>query len=187
MREATGCFRRGRRRVLDNYEGVVMCDGYKVYDTLKGTSNGSSLRLAHCWSHVRRKFIDAEPYCPEAGEMVELIGKLYATEAEAKQAGPRERLRQRSEQSKPVVDEVRGWLIRRKALPRSALGKAIRYSWGLWSGLVRFPDGPWIPLDSNHVERALPAIAVGRKNHYGGRSERFGTRAASRCRPTATS
>jgi transposase len=44
--------------------------------------------------------------------------------------------------------------------------------------LVRFLDDPRIPLDSNHVERALRAIAVGRKNHYGSRSER-GTRVAA--------
>jgi hypothetical protein len=105
-----------------------MCDGYKGYGTLKGTPNGSSLRLAHCWSHVRRKFIEAEPYYPEAGEMIERIGKLYAIEAEAKRAGPRERLRRRAKHSKPVVEEIRSWLIGRKALPRSGLGKAIRYS-----------------------------------------------------------
>jgi hypothetical protein len=58
--------------------------------------DGSPLRLAHCWSHVRRNFIEAQPYYPEAGEMIERIGKLYAIEAEAKRAGPRERLRRRA-------------------------------------------------------------------------------------------
>jgi transposase len=43
---------------------------------------------------------------------------------------------------------------------------------------VRFLEDPRIPLDSNHVEWALRAIAVGRKNHYGSRSER-GTRVAA--------
>jgi transposase len=166
------------RSVLGDYSGVVMCDGYKGYETLKNTSNGSALRLAHCWSHVRRKFLEAEPHYPEAGELITLIGKLYAIEAEAKRAGPGERLRKRREQSKPVVDEIRTWLMGRQALPRSGLGKAIRYTGGLWSGLVRFLDDPRIPLDSNHVERALRAIAVGRKNHYGSRSER-GTRVAA--------
>ncbi len=37
---------------------------------------------------------------------------------------------------------------------------------------------PKIPLDTNSVERALRGVAVGRKNHYGSRSER-GTRTAA--------
>jgi transposase len=52
------------------------------------------------------------------------------------------------------------------------------YTSGLWPGLVRFLDSPKIPLDTNPVERALRGVAVGRKNHYGSRSER-GTRVAA--------
>ncbi len=73
----------------------------------------------------------------------------------------------------PVLDEIRTWLMTQRALPRSAaLGKAIAYTSGLWPGLVRFLADPKIPLDTNAVERALRGVAVGRKNHYGSRSER---------------
>ncbi len=91
------------------------------------------------------------------------IGQLSAIEAEAKRA---------------VIDEIRTWLMTQRALPRSALGKAIAYTSGLWPGLVRFLADPKIPLDTNGVERALRGVAVGRKNHYGSRSER-GTRVAA--------
>jgi transposase len=37
---------------------------------------------------------------------------------------------------------------------------------------VRFLGDPRIPLDTNGVERALRGVTVGRKNHYGSRSER---------------
>jgi transposase len=37
---------------------------------------------------------------------------------------------------------------------------------------VRFLADPKIPLDTNGVERPLRGVAVGRKNHYGSRSER---------------
>ena len=170
------------RTVLGEYAGVAICDGYKAYDTLAREREGSDLILAHCWAHVRRKFVEAEPYCPEAGEMVDQIGQLYAIEAEAKRASPEERLATlaalRAEQSKPVLDEIRTWLMTQRALPRSALGKAIAYTSNLWPGLVRFLGDPKIPLDANGVERALRGVAVGRKNHYGSRSER-GTRVAA--------
>jgi transposase len=65
-----------------------------------------------------------------------------------------------------------------RALPRSALGKAIAYTSGLWRGLVRFLGDPKIPLDTNGVEPALRGVAVGRRNYYGSRSER-GTRVAA--------
>lgn len=42
---------------------------------------------------------------------------------------------------------------------------------------MRFLANPKIPLGTNGVERALRGVAVGRKNHYGSRSER-GTRVA---------
>ncbi len=103
-------------------------------------------------------------------------------EAEAKQTSPEERLATlaalRADQSKPVLDEIRTWLMTQRALPRSALGKAIAYTSSLWPGLVRFLADPKIPLDTNSVERALRGVAVGRKNHHGSRSER-GTRTAA--------
>ena len=45
-------------------------------------------------------------------------------------------------------------------------------------GLARFLSDPKIPLDTNSVGRALRGVAMGRKNHYGSRSER-GTRTAA--------
>jgi len=65
-----------------------------------------------------------------------------------------------------------------RPLPRLAPGKAIAYTSGLWPGLVRVLADPKIPLDTNSVERALRGVAVGRKNHYGSRSER-GTHVAA--------
>jgi len=72
------------RDLLGEYAGVVLCDGYSAYSALaKGTGppparEGPLIALAHCWAHVRRKFVEAEPHYPEAAEMLERIGRLYA-------------------------------------------------------------------------------------------------------------
>ncbi|NIN70810.1 MAG: transposase, partial [Gemmatimonadetes bacterium] len=67
-------------------------------------------------------------------EILDRIGQLYAIEAEAKRASPEERLARlaalRAEQSRLVIDEIRTWLMTQRALPRSALGKAIAYASG---------------------------------------------------------
>jgi len=69
-----------------------------------------------------------------------------------------------------VVAEIRDWLTETHALPRSSLGKAIKYTAGIWPGLCRFLEDPAIPIDNNDVERGMRAVALGRKNHYGSRS-----------------
>ena len=108
--------------------------------------------------------------------MIVLIGKLYDVEREAKRAPPQEQMsvlaQLRKQQSAPIIQQIHAWLMEQHALPRSSLGKAIRYTAGLWDGLVRFLDDPRIPIDTNEVERALRGVVLGRKNHQGSRSER---------------
>ena len=114
--------------------------------------------------------------------MLELIGKLYAVEAEVADLdgdARRARLAElRRERSKPIIDEIKTWLTSQAALPRSGIGKAIGYALSLWDGLVRFVDDARIPIDTNLVERGMRPVAVGRRNHYGSKSER-GTRVAA--------
>ena len=64
------------------------------------------------------------------------------------------------------------------ALPQSGVGKAVSYMAGIWKGLVLFLDDPAVPVDNNHTGRSIRGIVVGRKNHYGWRSER-GTEVAA--------
>jgi hypothetical protein len=131
---------------------------------------------------VRKNFIEAEPRYPEASEILDRIGQLCAIEAKAKQTSPEEglatRAALRAKPSKAVLDEIRTWLMTQRVLRRLMLGKAIAYTSGLWPGLVWFLGDPKNRLGTNGVERALRGVVVGRKNHYGSRSER-GTRVAA--------
>src|SRR5207249_5744334 len=74
--------------------------------------------------------------------------------------------------------EIRAWAHEQGALPRSMLGRAITCMLGLWPGLTRFLDDPRIPLDNNEAERGIRGVVLGRKNHYGSRSQR-GTEVAA--------
>jgi transposase len=164
--------------LLGTYQGVVMCDGYRAYGALQRERDGPGrFVLAHCWSHVRRKFVEAEPDYPKAGEMIALIGELYAVEAEAGDDALR-RAELRGTRSRALVRSIRDWAMTQRALPESSLGKAIQYLTGIWEGLVRFLDDPAVPLDNNATERGMRSVALGRKNHYGSRSRR-GTQVAA--------
>jgi transposase len=177
----------GARAVLGDYGGIVLCDGYAAYRALArdgaGSRAGPVLTLAHCWAHVRRHFLDAEPHSPQAADVLDLIGRLYQTERAAQAAAgdaPERLVAERRAQVAPIVEQIRQWVSTQRALPQSALGKALAYTTDLWPGLVAFLDHAAIPLDNNGTERALRGVAVGRKNHYGSRSER-GTQVAALC------
>src|SRR6266446_7249883 len=173
------------RQVLNGYRGIVMADGYSAYDALARA--GPSFTLAHCWAHVRRKFFEAEPHFPDpCRQILDLIGQLYAVEGEvptpsepadrAAALGLRHGLRQ--QRSRPLVRAIQDWALAQRPLPESSLGKAVSYMLGLWKGLTLFLDDPRIPLDNNATERGLRGVVLGRKNHYGSRSER-GTEVAA--------
>jgi len=175
------------RQVLNGYCGVVLADGYGAYEALARA--GPSFTLAHCWAHVRRKYIEAEPHFPDPCRAVlDLIGQLYAVERDV--PGPwltdpsvqtetlalRRRLRQ--ERSRPLVRAIQDWAMTQRPLPESGLGRAITYMLGLWKGLTLFLEDPRVPLDNNRTERGLRGVVLGRKNHYGSRSQR-GTEVAA--------
>lgn len=165
--------------VLRGFKGVIMCDGYAAYKTL--ANNNPELTLAHCWAHVRREFVEIAAVAPEeTTEILDLIGELYQVEAlcPAGPEGDALRTELRNMRSREIVGRIKAWAASTAALGESALGKAIAYMAGIWSGLVRFLDDPRIPLDNNATERGLRGVVVGRKNHYGSRSRR-GTEVAA--------
>lgn len=168
------------REVLSDYAGVVVADGYGAYEALAKPDGGGKFKLAHCWAHVRRKFVNAEANYPgPCREMLDLIRDLYRVERKAN-GDPGQLAALRHEESRPIVAKIQARAIAyyAQALPESGLGKAIKYMLRLWPGLTRFLEDPTLPLDNNATERALRGLVVGRKNHYGSRSKR-GTEVAA--------
>jgi len=173
-------------QLLNKYKGAVMCDGYAVYQAV--ARGRPELVLCFCWAHVRRGFVEALPAYPQCEQALELIGALYAVErklpayaglepAEREEALQlRTQLRQK--ESAPIVEQLKQWAMEQQALPQSSLRKAITYMQNLWPGLIRFVQDGRLPIDNNAMERDLRGVVVGRKNHYGSRSER-GTQVAA--------
>ncbi len=139
---------------------------------------------------MRRKFVEIEENYPvECSEIVGLIGKLYEVERlvpavrfntpeQERVETLRLRARLRDERSRELVSRIRSWALQQQPLPESGLGKAISYMMEMWEGLTAFLDDARIPLDNNAAERALRDVVLGRKNHYGSRSQR-GTEVAA--------
>ena len=166
-------------RLLGEYKGTVMCDGYSSYISL--AKSNPHFRLAHCWSHIRRKYLELESaFDVEAKPVLDLIDELFRVEALCVTGPPGDEIRAqlRHERSRPIVKQIEQWALSTQTLPQSGLRKAIEYMGNMWSGLVLFLDDPAIPLHNNASERALRGPVIGRVNHFGSRSRR-GTEAAA--------
>jgi transposase len=132
---------------------------------------------------VRRKFYDLMEahHSPIATEAVERIAALYRIEDDVRGRPPDERQQLRNLRSRPLIESMRQWLedSLAKLSKKSDTSAAIRYALSRWDALVRFIDDGRIEIDNNSAERALRAVAIGRKNYLFAGSDRGGERAAT--------
>jgi hypothetical protein len=75
---------------------------------------------------------------------------------------------------------LHAWLVAtvRRLSKKSELAGAIRYALTRWEALCHYRDDGRAELDNNAAERALRAIALGRKNHLFAGADSGGERAA---------
>ena len=69
--------------------------------------------------------------------------------------------------------------LERRALPKSALGKAVSYAQNQWQALRRYTEDGRLSIDNNVSERTLRHQAIGRKNWLFLGSAQAGPRAAT--------
>lgn len=157
------------RELLGTYEGVLLTDGYEAYD--RYAAQVAKLVHAQCWSHVRRYFVESESAEPELSQMaLDRIGELYAHEAAIRKQGLEDgaKLEFRAQSCKPVVDAFFPWLKevaqQHILLPSSPFTKAVSYVLDREKALRVFLEDPHVPVDTNHLEREIRPIALGRRN-----------------------
>ena len=167
-------------RHLQNYRGILQADGYAGFNQLYET--GRILEAA-CWAHVRRKFHDLYQAhrSPIAKEALEQIAALYGVEQEIRGRSPSERKEVRQARSRPLLTAMHAWLKETlaKLSQKSDVAMAIRYALDRWDALLRFSEDGRIEMDNNAAERALRAVALGRKNYLFAGSDGGGERAAA--------
>lgn len=168
------------RAHLKSFKGILHADGYAGFNAI---FERCDVAEAACWAHVRRKFFDvhAANGAPLAKEALDRIGKLYAVEDTIRGKPPDERRRWRTEQSAPLIADLKAWID--AALPKlsgkTELARALRYALSRWTALTRYLDDGTIEIDNNAAERAIRGIALGRKNWLFAGSDAGGERAAA--------
>jgi len=173
--------RRGEHphRHLADFKGTLQADAYAGFNRLYDTGR---IQEAACWAHVRRKFFDlhAAHASPVTTEVLERIGSLYGIESEIRGRPPDERQRERQTRSRPLLTSLQDWFkeSRTKLSQKSETAVAIRYALGRWPALMRYCNDGSLEIDNNSAERALRAVALGRKNYLFAGSDAGGERAA---------
>jgi transposase len=169
---------------LKSFRGILQADGYAGFDRLFNDADPNhAIREAACWAHARRKFYDIHvaTKSPLAEEALQRIGDLYAVEDAVRGLLPDLRRRTRQARAGPKLTELKSWLSAtlKKVSKKSELAGAIRYALSRWEALVRYCDDGRIEIDNNAAERALRAVALGRKNYLFAGSDAGGERAAA--------
>lgn len=121
-----------------------------------------------CWAHQRRKYEEALPR-GKVEDSKSAIGlnycnQLFELEKQWADLTPELRLKQRQEQSKPVLDAYWAWLESVNPLQGSNLGKAIQYSINQKERLNAFLLDGRIEISNNRAENVVRPFAIGRKN-----------------------
>lgn len=129
--------------------------------------------LINCLVHGRRNFVDIEKFYPEeCGIVIDVIGTIYANDAEARKQNLNdvERLEHHKKHSaKPMEDlqaRLKQQLDEHIVESNSPLGKAYGYMIKHWHRLTQFLRIPGAPLDNNTIEQALKIPIRVRKNSY---------------------
>jgi transposase len=167
------------RMHLEPFTGVLQADAYAGFERLYG----ERIQEAACWAHARRKLYDihVNSASPIAAAALERIGRLYSIEAEIRGRPPDERKRVRQARAGPELEELYAFLHTSLTTlsKKSELAGAIRYSLSRWAALTRYRDDGRLEIDNNAAERALRAVALGRKNWLFAGSDDGGERAAA--------
>lgn len=146
---------------------VLLTDGYAAYAQY---ARKVGLTHAQCWAHTRRAYFEAKGVEPQRAEhALEMIGKLYDVETEIRDRGLTGDAKRalRREKAAPKVKAFLDWVNEQFEsqgfLPSSPLTKALAYTRERTEGLQVYLNDPDVQIDTNHLERALRAIPMGRK------------------------
>jgi transposase len=149
-------------------DAVLISDGYAAYQRY---AEKTGLTHAHCWAHARRTFFEAQASEPtgvaDALEQIQAIYKIESDIREHTLAGDKKQ-HHRLTYSKPKIEAFFDWVeqqfARQGFTPSNPFIKALNYVRERRLGLEVFLTDPDVPIDTNHLERALRVIPMGRKS-----------------------
>jgi transposase len=159
---------------LEGFKGTLLTDGYSAYTKTVKVLNKEEENVTHatCWAHTRRYFEQSLAIEPvQAQAALDYIAKLYQIEKHCREEliDKEQMVKKRQTDSEPIVTEFFKWVYEQRQrtdlLPSNPLTKALNYASNRQAELKVFLANPDVAIDTNHIERALRVIPMGRKNY----------------------
>ena len=161
------------------FSGYVQADAKAVFNLLFADAaelkrkrcdvehDGCERTEVGCWYHCRRRFWEAAvAKCTVAREAMVRLGRIFELDASWKRKAPSEIKRLRAQLLRPHVDSFFAWVdvqLRVFANQRGYTRTALVYARNQRDVLTRFFDHGRLVLTNNGAERAIKAVALGRK------------------------
>jgi transposase len=127
--------------------------------------------VCKCLQHARKYFKDARPaFHYQCQHVLDELAKVYLNDDAAREMTPAQRLSYHQENSLPIMDELKKWMVaqlsEQQVEENDACGRAIQYFLDHYDGLIQFCRTEHAPLDNNLAERILKRAVLNRKNAY---------------------
>ena len=155
---------------LENYQGVIECDNYSGYNSLKRKND--NIQLQKCWAHVRRRYADIvknlrekDRKASKAYRILEEIQKLFFLESKCKKQKliPSEIVEKRQEEVPLIRENIRKLVFESNPIKGSALEGAINYTKECWDDLFTFMNNGYVEISNNIAEQAVKPFVIQRK------------------------
>jgi len=154
------------QKFLKGFKGYLHTDAYSGYNKV------FDITRCLCWTHLRRKFVDALPKdikSPEATIPSQGIGfcnKLFEIEKTLADHSVEKRKSERLKQEKPVLDAFWAWINSAKGqiLPKSKLSEALNYALNHKEELMNYLKDGNCSISNNLAENSIRPFTIGRKN-----------------------
>ena len=149
------------------YAGDIQCDGYSAYSAL--AARFTSIRLAGCLAHIRRKFVEAMGLTPDITlPILLLIQRIYFIEKQTRwsKAPPACRELIRRARSLPIADELQRLIVaaRMSQRPHDSLGDALTYAINQWDKFIVCLENGRLEIDNNLAENKVRPTKLGARN-----------------------
>ena len=166
-------------KAFAGFEGYVQADAKNVFDVLfcepeivrrnhpDIEPDGCTRVEVGCWYHARRGFWEATAAkSVVAREGLARIGRIFELDASWRKQPPAEIKRLRELHLRPHVESFFAWVDEQRPLfadQRGYVRSALEYAHNQRHALMRFFDDGRLVLDNSRSERAIKAVALGRK------------------------